>query len=256
VLVDRLGDKRLLIIVGSAHKVGSTWLDAMIEDMVSPRYDFEGMLIPRSMRQLGGSVDFSDKMADAYLRNLKGIWQFKTHADLYPTLPSICRVITVHRDLRDMCVSATHHLSSLPTKYGGFSEEVKQLPFDLRLQHALNNEYNLGRAEYWWGLKGAMRIMYEDILANPHATLDAVGSYIGYTGGKAELDPIVSSHDFKFLSNRNPGDEDTGSFLRKGIAGDWRNGFTPSNVEEFKFYQGGRWNRLLVSMGYEDGLDW
>jgi hypothetical protein len=255
-LVDPLGTQRLLIIVGSAHKVGSTWLDAMIEDMVSPRYDFEGLLIPRAMRQLGGSVDFSGRDAEAYLRNLKGIWQFKTHHDLYPTLPLICRVVTVHRDLRDMCVSATHHLSSLPTKYGGFSEEIKLLPFDMRLSHALHNGYNLGRAEYWWRLQGGLRIMYEDVLADPHAILERVGAYIQYTGDSSKLERIVGAHDFKYLSQRNPGDEDSGSFLRKGIAGDWRNVFTSAHVEEFKSCHGGRWNSLLIDMGYEERLDW
>ncbi len=52
------------------------------------------------------------------------------------------------------------------------------------------------------------------------------------------LDPVerrslLDRYSFRSLSGREPGQEDPGSKLRKGVAGDWRNHFTPAVSEVF-----------------------
>jgi hypothetical protein len=42
----------------------------------------------------------------------------------------------------------------------------------------------------------------------------------------------------------------------RGIAGDWRNYFDAQCIETFRSADAGRWNRLVVAMGYESGPDW
>jgi hypothetical protein len=51
---------------------------------------------------------------------------------------------------------------------------------------------------------------------------------------------------------RDRGDEDQSSHYRKGVAGDWRNHFTPVVEREFK----DRWGDLVMTLGYEQNPDW
>lgn len=56
----------------------------------------------------------------------------------------------------------------------------------------------------------------------------------------------------KSTKSRQRGQEDSSSFFRKGIAGDWKNYFTERDKQIFKEEAGD----LLVNLGYEEGYDW
>ncbi len=60
--------------------------------------------------------------------------------------------------------------------------------------------------------------------------------------------------DFSFSrqTGRSPSSEDKGSFLRKGVSGDWRNHFTREAAEIFDHYCG----ETLVAAGYEKDRRW
>ncbi len=253
---DRFGNKSMVVVVGSAHKVGSTWLDHMLEDLIRPRYDFEGMLTPRALRTLGNSVNLREAEAGRFVKSLRGTWQFKTHRDLHETVRPIVKVISVHRDLRDMCVSATHFGKSLPHDQGGYSASISSQPFKEQLAHELNRTYNLERAEYWWRLEGDLKVKYEDLKADPVSILAQVSDFLEIGCDKDFLNTIVSRHDFQRKAGRPVGQEDTESFLRKGIIGDWKSSFDEQHVQLFKTAKDGRWNSLLMEMGYVNSLDW
>lgn len=51
---------------------------------------------------------------------------------------------------------------------------------------------------------------------------------------------------------RAPGEEDVRSHWRKGVAGDWRNHFSPEHVRAFKQ----SYDPLLLALGYEKSADW
>ena len=53
------------------------------------------------------------------------------------------------------------------------------------------------------------------------------------------------------MTKRNPGEE-AKSFIRKGIAGDWKNKFSPEACEMFNKYAGG----ALIKVGYEKDDSW
>lgn len=64
---------------------------------------------------------------------------------------------------------------------------------------------------------------------------------------------IVFDNRFEKLSGgRKRGEDDVKSHFRKGVAGDWRNHFTPKIERAFK----DRYGELLVRLGYESNLDW
>ena len=53
-------------------------------------------------------------------------------------------------------------------------------------------------------------------------------------------------------TGRAPGAEDRGSFIRKGVAGDWVNHFTRETAELFDELAGD----ALVALGYESDRGW
>jgi hypothetical protein len=59
---------------------------------------------------------------------------------------------------------------------------------------------------------------------------------------------LLARYSFKTLSGREPGQEDPGSKLRKGIAGDWRNHFTPAVRDVFVEVT----SDLTTRIGYPD----
>ena len=63
---------------------------------------------------------------------------------------------------------------------------------------------------------------------------------------------IVEKYSFEKLSGRKQGQENNSKFLRKGIAGDWKNYFNKEARELFDFYAGAQ----LVKLGYEKDRSW
>ena len=78
---------------------------------------------------------------------------------------------------------------------------------------------------------------------------------VGILGGDNGEDVIrrcVEENTFRKLSGgRDEGKEDTGSFYRKGIVGDWKNAFGPDQNRIFNDLAG----QLMADLGYgeEDG---
>ncbi len=64
---------------------------------------------------------------------------------------------------------------------------------------------------------------------------------------------IIARYAFeRHAGGRQPGQEDAHHHYRKGIAGDWRNYFTPKITTAFK----ARYGELLIALGYEQDLNW
>ena len=54
------------------------------------------------------------------------------------------------------------------------------------------------------------------------------------------------------MTKREAGKEDRNNFLRKGIAGDWKNHFNEEAANIFHHYAG----ETLIKLGYEINDDW
>jgi hypothetical protein len=66
------------------------------------------------------------------------------------------------------------------------------------------------------------------------------------------LELSVARHTFERRARRRRGDEARGEFLRKGVAGDWKNHFTREAGEVFDRLFG----RTLIDLGYEADSGW
>jgi hypothetical protein len=132
-----------------------------------------------------------------------------------------------------------------------------RLPPRERLRELLRvGDAYLELLEAWTRAPGVVLARYEVLLADPAAELARVGSALGLAFGAPDVARAVERQAFARRSGRSRGSEDTASFFRKGIAGDWRNHFDAEGAKAFREAAGGRWNRLLLELGYERDSDW
>lgn len=108
--------------------------------------------------------------------------------------------------------------------------------------------------EQWaFGRPHVVTVSYEQLLENPVTHLGRVLHAI--TGEEAKPERLAATvHKFSFQqqAGRSPGSEDRTSFLRKGVAGDWRTHFARESGKIFDSHFGD----ALVRLGYEADRDW
>jgi hypothetical protein len=177
--------------------------------------------------------------------------------------------LVVWRDPRDIMVSWYYHCTQGTVTNPGFMREVRR---DLKLDDyddVRGNlpafiEYSFTRQrsprfswndfyDCWWGREDATAVRYEDFLADCVPTLQAaVRELAGLELSTEKAAEIADRYSFRRMSGRTPGQENASSFLRKGVAGDWRTKFTPEAAQVLHAHTGDR----LVEMGYESDPLW
>lgn len=192
------------------------------------------------------------------------------HGHYLPT-PRLKNAIVLLRDGRDIMVSWYFHCT---TKYAeGNSALVDVVARDLKLSDPLDVSLNLPRfIEYsferqrhprfsWtqfvraWEVESAssITVRYEDLRVRTAEELTrVVSSLTGIAPDPARVVEVVEAHRFEKMSNRQAGQEDRSSFLRKGISGDWVNYFTPEARSVFEHYAG----LELIRLNYEKDSTW
>ncbi len=194
--------------------------------------------------------------------------------------PKIRRVVYLHRDGRDVMVSwyfyairqakiAAEGGNPAPlaglTKILGESFDADDPKANLPrfLEHAFRNApggtYGMNWAQHvadWHDPERRPHILYvsyEDLRREPVEALRRVVEHLGQ--GQAEtrlLERSVSHFDMQAMTGRQPGQESTSDFIRKGIVGDWRNYF---NQEACKIFQNHA-QTLLQNLSYEKDDRW
>jgi hypothetical protein len=113
------------------------------------------------------------------------------------------------------------------------------IPYRDHVFHAVDREYSM--------------IRYEDLLENSEETFGkAVETLLGRPADYDRIRQVLHDNDFKTRTGRARGVEAQGVFMRKGIAGDWRNHFDREAAQIFDDYAGD----VLVKFGYEPDRDW
>ena len=104
-----------------------------------------------------------------------------------------------------------------------------------------------------WVESGEPWIRYEDLLENEVEILQqTLINQCGLPIAPKDLEEKILRVRFKQITGRERGKEDVRNHFRKGIAGDWKNHFTPRIKERFKDLYGEK----LIRAGYEKNNDW
>jgi hypothetical protein len=91
-------------------------------------------------------------------------------------------------------------------------------------------------------------VRYEALLSNPVEEFGRLFGFLGANDAETVVANCVEQTSFEKRSGgRQPGEEDSRSGVRKGIAGDWSRLFTDRDTHTFKQAAG----KLLVQLGYD-----
>jgi hypothetical protein len=95
-------------------------------------------------------------------------------------------------------------------------------------------------------------LSYEELIRNDRQALRLLLNHLDLPTGEDVVNDMLRRSSFYFRSGRPPGQENSHSFFRKGIVGDWSGQFGPQEKRVFKELAGD----LLIELGYESGHDW
>jgi hypothetical protein len=186
------------------------------------------------------------------------------HTNLY-------KPIVIIRDGRDVMVSAYFHFllgtESSPNEFVSFWRD--KMPFDdyenvfqnmPEFIRVFSSQFRLGTRKMNWAqhvenslkVKDSLIIKYEDLLLKPAEELQKTLIYLNHRVTTDQIEDVISRRSFQQMSNREQGIEKSGSFLRKGIAGDWKEKFNEEACQSFDNFTGD----ILIRLGYESDHNW
>ena len=174
------------------------------------------------LRQAGGKAVLA--VGDKTTVNVQAFGQL---AKLFPG----SKHVHILRDPRDGAVSGWHHVSRL------FPEETRE-------KFPAMHDYVKHYADVWalevergvaFGAREPDRyleVRYEDLVAQTASTLAAIFRFLGVDSGDDVVRTCIEAASFERLSGgRARGQENAGSFFRKGIVGDWKTRLDPASAE-------------------------
>ncbi len=233
-----------LVLVSEFPKSGGTWYCQMLSDYLHLPYPRNKM--PRLQKSI-----------------LHGHFYYHKNFN---------KPVCVLRDGRDVMVSYYHHLyngnnvmqESVVSKnraaapFQNFENIQENMP---RFIEYMFTKYTMAGKKFTWnGLtnsyfdkEGVVVVKYESLLQNAAGALgESIQRLLNETPDFARLEQTAKKFSFEHVTKRKPGEEDIKSFLRKGIAGDWRNNLSREACEVFDFYAGSD----LIKFGYEKDRNW
>jgi len=180
--------------------------------------------------------------------------------ELYPE----AKVIHVFRDGRDVAVSLMHHFWTLAkdTSSAGDRVAIYDLEPEERAKRdayredpegflasgeSIFVEERLRQIAARWSRRvskasrdgsrlfgdGYFQVSYEELLARPHENMKAIFELLGVRADDEVGRRCVEKNSFESMAKRPKGREESGSFLRKGVAGDWQSVFTERDREVY-----------------------
>ncbi len=251
------GQKDQILIMATAHKVGSTWIFNVLQSY----FKAVKTTVPYELRKNKNNHEIIELQNDSvlpWLGQLSGSQIFKSHS--FPPkengISEKIKLVTIIRDPRDIMVSSIHYLTHLDPQYGGW-ESFKKLNFEEKAEDWLiKNDLDFKLLKAWSDFENVYQFKYEELLIHPE---QEIKKYLNFLGQKINPSSIVKAlykNSFEVKANRKPGEEDTTSFYRKGVANDWKNCFSESIKKKFKQAHNGQWNDLLIELGYEKNEEW
>jgi hypothetical protein len=181
----------------------------------------------------------------------------------------IKNAVVVWRDGRDVMVS-WYHQQLIPHEWnerqvrrsrkelplGDYGDVYGNLPAFIDYAFTKPHSPRFSWADFvrrWHGRKGAIHVRYEDLREDTTGELRRI--VLGLTGERLspeEATAIAEEFSFERQAGRRAGEEDKGSFLRKGVVGDWRNHFSDEAKATFNRCAGDE----LILLGYERDRAW
>lgn len=248
-----------VLFVAGLPKSGTTWLEKMIASYPG----FHELLIPEvAAHELatGGSHDYDlpqgmfDRFRDMLVLTKMHVHGSKHNVDVLNKAG--IRYVVLFRDLRDVAVSNFFYVRNTPWHPEHPYYVGKEPPAGLAVFAERTLDAYADWVRSWKANRDPDRsviLRYEEMLADPHDSLLKVATLFDLPRDEATIARLVDRFSFKKMSGgRDRGQQSESQFVRKGVAGDWVNHFTPELREIYK----NRIGQFLIENGYEKDLNW
>ena len=244
------------------HKTASQWVRTLLHDDLT--YKYSGLEVYNYEKRLPGRVDPRPLNARTFAepfprrRIITPIYIDQPGLKNVPK-PQNFRAFFVMRDPRDIVISryfsikVSHpvmgHISELRADLGTMSQEeglaytIGQLPKGGTLD-ALQSWAKIAPGD-----QELATFRYEDLTGSDQfATWQRLCAHCDIRMPGAKLRELLERNSFAALTRgRERGAEDVNAHLRKGVAGDWKNYFTPAVEKKFRAVAG----TLVEDLGYQ-----
>lgn len=181
------------------------------------------------------------------------------------------QAVVMFRDGRDVMASAYFHylfkndrnshalvnkVRSI-LKFDDYNDVYANMPMfiDFMFNHRIHrfNNFTWGQFVDSWIDKSDVIVKYEDLLEKPVQELERLLARLGIEEINIEtLNSAIEKYSFSKQTKRIAGEENIESFIRKGVAGDWKSKFSHEASVIFDKYAG----EQLVRAGYEINNNW
>lgn len=222
------------VFVVSYPKCGTTWLQYIV-------YLLENDARPLAAGQrLDEVLPHLEEVGEAALRALPEPRRIKTHLPFERTpFESGAKYLYVARNPFDCAVSFYHHTRGFPRHYD-FADGSWDVFFECFIRGEVDFGDYFDHLLSWWPRRtdpNVLFLTYERMLAAPANAVRAIAAFLGGTAAAVARDSgrlvadVVRLSSFDHMrrdqgrwSSARPADMP--AFVRKGVAGDWRNQFS------------------------------
>ena len=163
-------------------------------------------------------------------------------AELYPA----AKFVNVIRDGRDACISGWFHLQR-QGQAGKFASLADYAAYFA--EHHWVKYITAARAAAGRMPGRCLEMRYEALHAEPEGQTRRLLEFLGVDSGEEAVAACVAGGSFRKLTGgRERGQEDAGSFYRKGVVGDWKQQMDDAAHRRFQDSAGA----LLTELGYSE----
>jgi len=230
----------------TVHKAGSQWLASLLSDEMIlnktglKRFVYQELLPggfdPRKITDRFFYLPFPEKriITPLYL-------SYECYKSIIK--PPAYKSIYIYRDPRDILVSYYHSVKQSHKLMGDIDsirEKLQQMDQEAGLIFCIQK---LSEQDFWMGMKSwkqandprLLQVPYEHLIGEKYnQEFEGILDHLEISLSKRQQLLLVEKYKFEKLSGgRKAGVESEGKHVRKGVAGDWINYFTPEVAKTF-----------------------
>ncbi len=249
-----------IIFIAAFSKSGSTWLENMFcalkgfSAYVPVHWARRRRHIPKDWKEARKTNDLHPEIFNRFKRRLAVI---KGHTWGTPGNVKVLKQVGLKhlimvRDPRDQLISEYWYVRNNPIHWEHQIALGKSLTeyITYKLETGLFAEAHLDWIKSWLENRDAdtsLMIRYEDLLENTYDVLQKVFGFLTFDIADSEVKRIITDHSFKRKAARKRGSENIQKFVRKGVAGEWKEVYTPDQKERIA----AAGEDVILRLGYE-----